>query len=114
MSTQQSNPDDSQAATDLSELQSAIGDPATKQPTDEQAAAATSAALGKKYHPTQVPYLNDSYTFADREEELRFMQSMLTFRLRAVNAELEQLAEINRSRSYPNIAFQAPAAGAQE
>ena len=108
MSTQQTNPSEPpEIAVDLGELMSATastGDSATPQ---ERAAESTSAALGKQYHPSQVPYLNDSYTFADREEELRLLQSLLSFRMSVVTAELTQVVEINRTRAYPNIAFQS-------
>lgn len=89
----------------LDELHSATGD----QPTEaEQQAAATSAELAKQYAPNQVPWINDQYTYADRVEELELMRSLLAYRMNAVNAELAQVRECCRTRTYPNIAFQAP------
>jgi len=115
MSTHQNIPETSpELASDATELQSALeASGSAPAPGLEEQATATSATLGKQYHPTQVPYVNDNYTFADREEELRLLQGLLTFRVRVVNEELTQIAEINRTRTYPNIAFQAPNTDAQ-
>lgn len=89
---------------DQQELQDALGEQSTPA---EQQAAATSAEIAKQYAPSQVPWINDAYTYADRVEELELMRGLLSYRMRAVNAELEQVRECCRTRTYPNIAFQA-------
>lgn len=93
---------------DLQELHSAIGEPPTEA---EQQAAKASAELAKQYAPNQVPWLNDQYTYADRVEELELMRSLMAYRMNAINAELAQVRECCRTRTYPNIAFQAPEQG---
>ena len=90
---------------ELDELESVIRDQA---PTQEQEARAeaTSKELGKAYHPSQVPYINDAYTYQDRQDELELLLKLLDFRKSSVIAELQAVREINTTRSYPNIAFQ--------
>ena len=85
--------------------QAAAAAQAPETPEEAQAAAA-SAAEGTKYHPSQVPYLNDAYTFQDRQEELVLMRTLLNMQLRCVNEELAQITHINNTRSFPTIAFQ--------
>lgn len=84
------------------ELDSALGETPA-----EQKAAATSQELAKQYAPNQVPWLNDQYTYADRVSELQLMRNLLAFRLQTVDAELSQVNECCRTRTYPNIAFQS-------
>ena len=74
---------------------------------EEKKAEATSQELAKKYHPSQVPYVNDAYTWQDRQEELELLLKLLDFRRASAVAELQQVRQINADRSYPNIAFQA-------
>jgi hypothetical protein len=59
-----------------------------------------------KYPPTAVPYLNDAYTYADRQNELELLDNLLSHRLSSVRAELSMIKDINRTRVYPNIVFQ--------
>lgn len=88
---------------DIAELESMIHDTA-----EEQQAEIASRELAKKYHPSQVPYLDDSYTFGDRQNELELLENLLSFKLADVRSRLAVVREINRTRSYPSIAFQDP------
>lgn len=93
---------------ELDELESVIRDQPQLQATDntEARAEATSKELGKAYHPSQVPYVNDAYTYQDRQDELELLLKLLDFRKSSLVAELQAVREINTTRSYPNIAFQ--------
>jgi hypothetical protein len=82
---------------DHAELQDAI---LQQSPTPESLAAPK-----QDYPPHSVPYLNDNYTYGDRQNELELLQSLLTFRLSTVNEELAMVREINKKRQYPNIVF---------
>jgi hypothetical protein len=88
--------------TDAAELESVIRD------TAEEQAEIASRELAKKYHPSQVPYLDDSYTFGDRQNELELLENLLSFKLADVRNKLTVVREINHARSYPSIAFQDP------
>ena len=89
-----------QQAMDQAELESVLTPEETK-------AEATSRELAKKYHPSQVPYVNDAYTWQDRQEELELLQKLLDHRRSGIAAELQAVRQINTDRTYPNIAFQA-------
>jgi hypothetical protein len=92
---------------DDAELADALADsPLTP---EEQHAEQTSIETAKKYSPSQVPYVNDQYTWAERQLELELMENLLALRLSGVRDELGYVRDINRSRTYPNIAFQPSA-----
>lgn len=98
---------------DESELMDAIGaeeqdQPAAEnqeQPEAERQAAATSAEIGRQYSPGEVPWINDQYTWADRQLELELLSNLLSTRLSDVRAELKFVRDVNANRAYPNIAF---------
>jgi hypothetical protein len=71
----------------------------------EAAAQAASDAASKRYAPIQVPFVNQGYTYFDRQNDLELMQTLLSHRLASVRAELEAVKQINATRSYPDIAF---------
>jgi hydroxylamine reductase (hybrid-cluster protein) len=71
----------------------------------EQQAMETSAQIGKQYSPGEVPWINDQYTWADRQLELELLSNLLSTRLSDVRAELKFVRDVNASRAYPNIAF---------
>lgn len=102
MSNQQPTPEDESLAAALAPSTGDADAPAT---AAEQAAAAASAQAGTKYHPSQVPYVNDAYTYQDRLDELEELRRLTLFRLRAIDGELSAVREICQTRSYPNIAF---------
>ena len=58
------------------------------------------------YSPSQVPFIDDDYTYADRQIELELLENLLALRLSQTRLKLNTIREINRTRSYPNIAFQ--------
>jgi hypothetical protein len=70
-----------------------------------------SAELAKKYPPELVPYLNDDYTYAERQQELELVEALLTQKLLKIRGQLQTIREINRTRTYPNIAFQEQTKG---
>jgi len=103
MSNQQPTPEDESLAAALApSTEPSVEAPAT---AAEQAAAAASAQAGTKYHPSQVPYVNDAYTYQDRLDELEELRRLTLFRLRTLDGELSAVREICQTRSYPNIAF---------
>ena len=71
----------------------------------ERAAEASSAELGRQYAPEQVPWVNDQYTWADRQLELELMSNLLSSKLAATREELKFVRKVNADRAYPNIAF---------
>jgi hypothetical protein len=61
----------------------------------------------RQYRPDQVPFLDDTYSWADRQSELELLSNLLTLRLKAVHAELAHVRTVCQTRDYPsNIAFQ--------
>jgi hypothetical protein len=71
----------------------------------EREAEAASAELGRQYAPEQVPWVNDQYTWADRQLELELMSNLLSSKLAATREELKFVRKVNADRAYPNIAF---------
>jgi uncharacterized FlaG/YvyC family protein len=71
-----------EAQHDQAELDSALQ-------AQEHAAEASSAEIGRQYSPEQVPWVNDQYTWADRQLELELMSNLLSSKLAATREELK-------------------------
>lgn len=65
----------------------------------------------RKPTPEQVPYMQQGFTFADRERELRTFISMLDERKAMAVNELRYVNQCNASREYPGIAIVDPDQG---
>ena len=62
----------------------------------------------RKPTPDQVPYMQQGFTFADREREIRTLISLLDERKAAAVNELRYVTQCNAAREYPGIAIVDP------
>jgi hypothetical protein len=55
-----------------------------------------------KYRPDQMPFFDETYSWADRQSELELLANVLSLRLKAVHGELAHVHDICRTRDYPS------------
>lgn len=92
--------------TDVAELEDVL-----KSTAPEKEAENKSSQIGKQYHPSLVPFIDDDYTYQSRQLDLELMENMLVEKLANVRSKLARIREIARTRQYPNIAFQEESRG---